>query len=220
MHTLPAYILEAVKDCQIFFVENERSARRFLKSLWKDIVIDNYKWIVIHKAEEQIKHEFIKAISAGLNIGILSEAGCPGIADPGQILISLAHEKDAIVKPLVGPSSILLALMASGLNGQRFKFNGYLPIDNAEKLKVLKQLELESAKKDETEIFIETPYRNNQLFEVMLKTLSPATMVCVATDLTSPLEFIQTKPVSAWKKEIPNLNKRPTVFCLKSQDKF
>ena len=214
--TIPPYVLDAVKDCQVFFVENERTARRFLKSIWKEMVIDDYVWVPIHKAEDAVKDEFQKTLRTRKNVGILSEAGCPGIADPGQILIRMAHENDAVVKPLVGPSSILLALMSSGLNGQRFQFNGYLPIDQTEKIKVLKQLESESAKKDSTQVFIETPYRNNQLFDVMLKTLLPTTMVCIAADLTSLTEFIQTRKVADWKGEIPELNKRPAVFCLKA----
>lgn len=213
-HVLPAYITDAIKECQVFFVENERSARRFLKSIWKEMVIDDYAWFAIHKAEASVKTEFVNVIRAGKNIGIISEAGCPGIADPGQVLISAAHANGAIVKPLVGPSSILMALMASGMNGQHFQFNGYLPVDTAEKMKMLKQLENESAKKNCTQVFIETPYRNNQLMETMLKTLQPATMLCVAAEITSPQESIKTKRIVDWKKEIPDLHKKPVIFCI------
>src|SRR5438067_5332779 len=129
LQVLPAYLLDAVKDCQAFFVENERSARRYLKQLWKEIVIENYEWYVIHKAEEETKDSLKKLLQRGMNIGIISEAGCPGVADPGQLLVGIAHGMNAIVKPLVGPCSILLALMASGMNGQQFQFTGYLPID-------------------------------------------------------------------------------------------
>jgi len=216
-HTILPYTIDAVKDCQVFFVENERTARRFLKSIWKEMVIDNYQWFTIHKAEDNIKKDFSACIKEGKNIGIISEAGCPGIADPGQILIALAHKEGAIVKPLVGPSSILLALMASGLNGQQFRFNGYLPIDNAERMKSLKQLEQESARKNCTEIFIETPYRNNQLLETIIKTCQPSTRLCVAADVTSANEWIRTRTLAEWKKNTEDLHKRPAIFCLLAQ---
>ncbi len=147
VETIPAYVLEAIKNCQVIFAENERTARRFLKSMDKEIVIDNYEWHTIHKAENEQINTFRQRIKEEKNIAILSEAGCPGIADPGQILVHEAQKLNAIVKPLVGPSSILLALMASGLDGQQFCFTGYLPIDNLERNKKLKQLEEESLKK-------------------------------------------------------------------------
>lgn len=214
LHTILPYTMEAVKDCQVFFVENERTARRFLKSLWKEMVIDDYKWVTIHKAEDTVRRYFSVCIKEGKNIGIISEAGCPGIADPGQILISLAHKEGAVVRPLVGPSSILLALMASGLNGQQFRFNGYLPIDNTEKTKTLKQLEQESAKKNCTEVFIETPYRNNQMFETIIRACQATTLLCIAADLTSEKEWIRTKAISEWRKDHPDLHKKPVIFCL------
>jgi 16S rRNA (cytidine1402-2'-O)-methyltransferase len=214
VQTIPAYVLDAVKDCQVFFVENERTARRFLKKLWKEMVIDDYTWFTIHKAEHQVVSDFKASIKQDKNIGIISEAGCPGIADPGQILIAAAHASGAIVKPLVGPSSILLAMMSSGLNGQQFQFVGYLPIDNGEKMKALKELEAESKRKNCTQVFIETPYRNNQLLDTIVKTCSPATRLCVAADITSSTESIQTKTIGEWKKQLPELHKRPVVFCL------
>ena len=212
--TIPPYIVDAVKNCEVFFVENERTARRFLKRIWKEMVIDNYKWFTIHKAEAEVKTQFTQFLKDGVNIGIISEAGCPGVADPGQILVGVAHANNAEVVPLVGPSSILLALMASGLNGQQFQFVGYLPIDNAERMKTLKSLELESAKKNCTQIFIETPYRNNQLLETILKTCMPSTRLCIASELTSRNEWIKTMPVNEWKKSLPDLHKKPTVFLL------
>lgn len=212
--TIPAYVTEAVRDCQCFFVENERSARRFLKQLWKEMVIDSYQWFTIHKAEEAVQQEFRQCLQQNKNIGIISEAGCPGIADPGQLLIGVAQNAGATVVPMVGPSSILLALMASGMNGQQFRFSGYLPIDTANRIKALKELEAESIKKNCTEVFIETPYRNNQLVEVMLKTLHPNTRICIAADITASTEFIRTKTVSEWKKQVPELHKRPTIFCV------
>src|SRR6266540_2906934 len=136
--TIPPYIIDAVKDCPIFFVENERTARRYLKKIWKKIVIDDYEWFDINKAEDEIQSVFKQKIKERKNIGIISEAGCPGVADPGQALIAIAHEMNAEIKPLVGPSSILLALMASGMNGQRFQFVGYLPINEHERIKAIK----------------------------------------------------------------------------------
>ena len=147
MDAIPAYILNAVKETEVFFVENERSARRFLKKIWKDMEIDRYPWFTIHKAEDVIKQEFLQQIKQGKQIAILSEAGCPGIADPGQILVAAAQEAGARVKPLVGPSSILLALMASGMNGQHFQFHGYLPIDGNERGRRIRELEFFHVKK-------------------------------------------------------------------------
>jgi 16S rRNA (cytidine1402-2'-O)-methyltransferase len=213
-NVIPLYVLDAVKQCKVFFVENERSARRFLKSIWKEMVIDDYKWFTIHKAEAEVKNQFAQFLKESINIGIISEAGCPGVADPGQILVGVAHANNADVVPLVGPSSILLALMASGLNGQQFQFVGYLPIENAERAKTLKSLEAESLKKNCTQIFIETPYRNNQLFETIVKTCGPGTKLCVAAELTSKNEWVKTKSIAEWKKSLPDLHKKPTVFLL------
>jgi 16S rRNA (cytidine1402-2'-O)-methyltransferase len=211
---IPAYILDAVKECRVFFVENERTARRYLKMLWKEMIIDNYEWHTIHKAEEEVKDKLRKAIQSGATIGVISEAGCPGVADPGQILVNVAHEMFAEVKPLVGPSSILLALMASGMNGQLFQFNGYLPIDNAQRIKALKDLEADSIKRQCTQIFIETPYRNNQLIETILKTCKSSTRLCIAVDITGKNESIQTKTIAAWQKNKPDIHKRPAIFLI------
>ncbi len=215
--TIPAYILEAIRKCNVLFVENERTARRFLKKLSKDIVIDDYEWFVIakHDQEEQpMLESFSNKLKEGKQIGIVSEAGCPGIADPGQKLVAIAHQLRIQVKPLVGPSSILLALMASGLNGQQFQFVGYLPIDHAARIKTLKDLENESKRKNATQVFIETPYRNNQLLETILKTVSPSAMLCIAANLTAPNERIETKRISDWKNQVPDLHKQPVIFCL------
>jgi len=206
--------LEAVKNCRVFFVENERTARRFLKQIWKEMVIDAYEWYAIHKAEEEVLTTFRQKIREGISVGIISEAGCPGIADPGQLLIAAAQEMNAVIKPLVGPSSILLALMASGMNGQQFQFWGYLPIQEPERTKIIRELEAESIRKNSTQVFIETPYRNNQLISSLLKTCRPDTLLCLAVDLTTEQEWIRTKPVSQWKKEMPDIHKRPAIFCL------
>ena len=212
--TIAPYIIDAVKKCRVIFAENERTARRFLKSVCKEIVIDDYEWFTIHKAENEVLQTFIQKIKDGKNIAIISEAGCPGIADPGQILIAAAQEMNANIKPLVGPSSILLALMASGMNGQQFEFVGYLPIDNLERNKAITALESISQKKNSTQIFIETPYRNNQLIENLLKTCKPSTRLCIAAELTGPNEFIKTKTIADWKKEKTDFHKKPVIFLL------
>lgn len=212
--TIPNYIIDAVKNCQVIFAENERTARRFLKSICKEIVIDDYGWFTIHKAENEVLNAFRQKIKEGKNIAIISEAGCPGIADPGQILIAAAQEMNATIKPLVGPSSILLALMASGMNGQQFEFVGYLPIDNLERNKAISALEASSQKKNSTQIFIETPYRNNQLIETLLKTCKPSTRLCIAAELTGSNEFIKTKTIAEWKKEKTDFHKKPVIFLL------
>jgi len=212
-------IKDIIGRCQVFFVENERSARRYLKQLRRELIIDDYEWYLLPMASKTTDSAaaveiFRKKIEEGKNIGIISEAGCPGVADPGQLLIAAAHEMNITIKPLAGPSSILLALMASGMNGQHFRFCGYLPINPAERIKSIKELEAESAKKNCTQIFIETPYRNNQLIEALLKTCRPSTRICIAAALTGPHELIKTKSVNEWKKEKPDLHKQPALFCL------
>jgi 16S rRNA (cytidine1402-2'-O)-methyltransferase len=216
LETIAPYIIDAVKKCQIIFAENERTARRFLKSICKEIVIDNYEWHTIHKAENEVMRSFVQKIKENKNIAIISEAGCPGIADPGQILIGAAQEMNVTIKPLVGPSSIILALMASGMNGQQFEFVGYLPIDSLERNKAITTLENTSQKKNSTQIFIETPYRNNQLLETLLKTCKPATRLCIAAELTGPNEYIKTKTIADWKKEKTDFHKKPVIFLLYS----
>jgi 16S rRNA (cytidine1402-2'-O)-methyltransferase len=213
---LPAYILEAVKNCPVFFVENERTARRFLKLIWKEMVINEYEWYNMKEVTEEVSLAFRSKVKEEKNIGIISEAGCPGVADPGQQLVSIAQQMNVKVKPLVGPNSILLALMASGMNGQQFQFVGYLPIDASERTKTIKQLELESRQKSCTQIFIETPYRNNQLLETLVTSLHSHTKVCVAVDLTSPTEMVQTKTAQQWKTAMPQLHKRPAIFLIYS----
>ena len=212
--TIPVYIVDAVKTCSVFFVENERTARRYLKSIWKEMVIDDYEWHIIHKAEQTVRSIFTTALKNNKTVGIISEAGCPGIADPGQILVAAAQSAGALVKPLVGPSSVILALMASGMNGQHFRFAGYLPIDNAARAKAVKAVENEAITKHCTQIFIETPYRNNQLLDTLLKTCNPLTRLCIAASLTSPEEYIKTRSIAEWKKDKPDLHKKPAIFIL------
>lgn len=214
LETIPSYIMDAVKKCPVIFAENERTARRFLKSMDKSIVIDDYEWFAIHKAEEEQLQHFRKKIMEGKNIAIISEAGCPGIADPGQILIEAAQEMNCLVKPLVGPSSILLALMASGMSGQQFEFTGYLPIDNNERIKKIKELETASQKNNSTKIFIETPYRNNQLLEAILKVCDGKTKLCIGANITAANESIVTLSVAQWRNKKPELHKQPAIFLL------
>jgi 16S rRNA (cytidine1402-2'-O)-methyltransferase len=215
LETIPSYVLTAIKDCQVIFAENERTARRFLKSICKEIVIDDFEWYAIHKAEQEQINSFRQKINEEKNIAIISEAGCPGIADPGQILVHEAQRLNVTVKPLVGPSSILLALMASGLNGQHFSFTGYLPIDNIERNEKLKRLEEDSIKTNCTQIFIETPYRNNKMLETILRICKPGTQLCIASELTSPNEYVKTKTIAEWKKEKIDLHKKPVIFLIK-----
>ena len=214
--TIPVYVIDVIKNCKVIFAENERTARRFLKSICKEIVIDDYEWFTIHKAEAEQIAMFKQRIKEEKNIAIISEAGCPGIADPGQLLVQAAQQLNVTVKPLVGPSSILLALMASGMNGQQFQFVGYLPIDAQQRTSKLKELEEESVRKKCTQIFIETPYRNNQLLETILKTCKPTTQLCIASELTSKNEFIKTRSIAEWRNEKIDLHKKPVIFCLLS----
>lgn len=216
LHTIPTYVLDTIRQCQTLFVEQERTARRFLKALDKSIDIQAFNWFTIHKAETDVMPAFRAALKAGETIGIISEAGCPGIADPGQILVAAAQEMGAIVRPLVGPSSILLALMASGMNGQQFSFHGYLPIDATARGKALKELESESKRKQSAHLFIETPYRNQALLEQMIQLLHPTTKLCIAAGLTGAAEQVQTKTVQAWKQQLPNLHKIPTLFIIQA----
>ncbi len=213
LDAIPAYIINAIKECQVFFVENERTTRRYFKRLWKEMLIDDYEWYNVSD-NSQLSDTFRRKLKENKNIGIVSEAGCPGVADPGQSLVDIAHQMNVEVKPLVGPNSILLALMASGMNGQQFQFHGYLPIDNQHRVKAIKDLEAASAKKKCTQIFIETPYRNNQLIEALLKNCNPSTKLCMAVDLTGKKEWIKTKSVTDWQKNKPDIHKRPAIFLL------
>lgn len=215
---LTPQILEVIPELDTFFVEDIRTARRFISSLKLGIVIDDLEFYVLDKkTEEQSYRDYIKILTSGKNAGLMSEAGSPGVADPGSVLVRLAHQTQVQVIPLVGPSSILLALMASGLNGQNFSFIGYLPIQRQERMKRIQAIEKLSAQKKQTQIFIETPYRNGSLFEDLLKTCQPHTKLCVACHLTSPEEFIKTQIVKDWKllKDI-DLHKKPTIFLMQA----
>lgn len=211
---LPPYILQAIEQCQVIFAESERTARRYLKLLKKEISIDSFEWYPMKEVTTDIAAAFRQKVREEKIIGLISEAGCPGVADPGQQLVAIAQQMQVTVKPLVGPNSILLALMASGMNGQQFQFCGYLPIDMAERAKAIKNLESESRQKNCTQIFIETPYRNDQLLETLLKTCQPQTRICLAADLTAGAEAIRTATVSEWKNNHPSFHKRPAIFLL------
>ncbi len=211
---LPTDVVKWIQQCDAFFVEEEKTARRFFKKLWKEMVIDNYIWYPIHKVEAEQINAFTQLLKQGKNIGILSEAGCTGIADPGQLLVAAAQEMGAQVKPYVGPSSLLLSLMASGLNGNLFQFHGYIPIDALERKKKIQALESDSQQRACTQLFIETPYRNNQLLEAIVQTCHPQTRLCIAVDITSPNETIKTATIDYWRNNKPELHKKLVVFLI------
>lgn len=213
-HTLPAYLLDVIQSCQDLYVENERTTRRYFKAMRKEIVIDSFRWFRMD--EPTVMDQFRRSVQERKVIGLVSEAGCPGVADPGQALVAIAQEMNAEVRPLVGPSSLLLALMGSGLNGQSFTFHGYLPIDAKERLQAIQALELDSAKHQRTQLFIETPYRNQALLEALLKQLRPNTRLCIAVDLTAPTASVKTRRVVDWKKSLPELHKRPAIFLIQA----
>lgn len=212
---LPATIKRTLDFIDYYIVENEKTARRFIKSVHPEKKQPDLKISVLNKHTEIAEHnEFIQPLLNGQNIGLMSEAGCPGVADPGAVIVKLAHEKGIQVIPLVGPSSILLAVMASGMNGQSFAFNGYLPIDKGEKKSALKNFEKLSFDKNQSQLFIETPYRNNKLLEDLLVILQPNTNLCIACDITLPTEYIKTLAVKDWKKQKVDLHNRPCIFII------
>lgn len=195
--------------------ENEKAGRKFIKKITPTKSQDSLKLNLINKftLKEEL-NSFLKPIFNGFNIGLISDAGCPGVADPGSDIIKIAHQSNIKVVPLVGPSSILLAIMSSGLNGQNFAFNGYLPIDKDDKKSKIKELERLSFQKNQSQIFIETPYRNNKMFEDLLKNLSDSTNLCIACDLTLKNEFVRTLSVNEWGKNKINIDKKPAIFII------
>lgn len=211
--SIPTSVYEALKAIHHFFAEDARTARRFLSSLKIYDSIEALEFSILNKNTKEAElTEMFAPIFAGNHIGVISESGCPGIADPGALAVNFAHQKNISVVPLVGPSSILLALMASGLNGQQFAFHGYLPIDSKEVSQKIKSLEKESMQKNQTQIFIETPYRNNQVLKHLIESLHSSTLLCIALDLTGKNEFVKTEAVNEWKKNLPTLPKEPAVF--------
>lgn len=215
MDVLPQTVKRSIDFIDYYIVENEKTARKSIKGVHPEKKQSELKLFVLNKHTETKEHlDFIKPLLEGKNMGLMSEAGCPGVADPGAVIVKLAHEKGIQVIPLVGPSSILLAMMASGMNGQSFTFNGYLPIEKGEKKTALKNLEKLSQDKNQSQIFIETPYRNNKMLEDILQAINPATHLCIATDITLPTEYIKTMRASDWKKAKVDLHNRPTIFII------
>lgn len=212
---LPALHTELINRISHYVVENEKTARKWLKEMGLKTPQNELQIQVYGKhSEKQSLSSYFKDLKAGHDVGLMSEAGCPGIADPGAELVAEAHRLGIEVIPLVGPSSILLSLMASGFNGQSFAFHGYLPIDKAARSKRLKELESLAERFNQTQLFIETPFRNNQLLEDILKSGHPQTQLCIACDITAETEFIQTKTLAGWKTAKPELHKRPAIFLL------
>lgn len=212
---LPASVLRAVSLIDDYVVENSKVARKFIKAIDPEKKQSTLNLFELNKhTDEKEILSFIQPLLEGKNMGLMSDAGCPGVADPGSVIVALAHQKGIKVVPLVGPSSILLSLMGSGMNGQSFTFNGYLPIDKSEKKSMLRNLEKWSLERNQSQLFIETPYRNNQLMEEMTQILHPNTLLCVACDLTLPTEIMLTKPISFWKKHKIDLHKRPCIFIV------
>ena len=215
MDVLPQTVKRTIDFIDHYIVENEKTARKSIKEVHPEKKQSELILFTLNKRTEVKEHlEFIQPLLEGKNVGLMSEAGCPGVADPGAVIVKLAHDKGIQVVPLVGPSSILLAMMASGMNGQSFTFHGYLPIEKDEKKASFKRLERISFEKNQSQIFIETPYRNNKLLEALIQTLNPETHLCIATDITLPTEYIKTKKIAAWKKETIDLHKRPTIFII------
>jgi 16S rRNA (cytidine1402-2'-O)-methyltransferase len=212
---LPITIKRTIDSIDHYIVENEKTARRFIKSVHPEKIQSSLNLATLNKHTEIIEHKsMLSPCLNGINIGLMSEAGCPGVADPGAVIVKLAHENGIQVVPLVGPSSILLALMASGMNGQSFAFNGYLPIDKNEKKTALKYFEKISQEKNQSQLFIETPYRNNKLLEDLTQFLHPNTNLCIAADITLPSEYIKTYSAAEWKKIKVDLHNRPTIFII------
>jgi 16S rRNA (cytidine1402-2'-O)-methyltransferase len=215
MDVLPVKVNQVINTIDEYIVENEKSARHYLKKMGIQKPLQE---IILHPLNQHTEAReisgYLNSISAGKNIGIISEAGCPGVADPGAEVVRLAHERNITVVPLVGPSSILLSLMASGFNGQNFAFNGYLPKERGDRIRKIKELETLAVKKNQAQLFIETPYRNMHLLEDLVASCDKQTKLCIACDVTLATEFIKTKNISDWKKQLPDLNKRPTIFLI------
>ncbi|SDD67256.1 16S rRNA (cytidine1402-2'-O)-methyltransferase [Algoriphagus faecimaris] len=210
-------VREVIAHTKVFLVENLRTARRYISSLKLGVNLEEVHMEILDKnTPPESINRLLQPLFKGADVGILSEAGCPGIADPGALAVAHAHTRGIQVVPLSGPSSMFLALMGSGFSGQSFAFHGYLPIDKKERAAALKKLEAESLREKRAQIFMETPFRNNQLLEDLIRTLSPQTKLCIAKNITARDELIQTKPIQDWKKSPIDLHKIPTVFILQS----
>lgn len=215
---LPAYNRDVILGIRHFIVEEVRSARRFLKRVDRDIDINALSFYPMGKHADAARFvQYLRPLEAGESMGVISEAGCPAVADPGADVVAIAQRKGLKVVPLVGPSSMMMAVMASGLNGQSFAFNGYLPIDPADRVKRLKQLEVRAVQEHQTQLFIETPYRNAKLFETLCQTLRPQTRLCIAAGITTAAEWIRTHTIADWHRHpLPDLSKTPAIFLFGS----
>ena len=213
---LPSYNREIIMQIKFFIVENVRSARRFLKKVDRDINIDELTFYLMDKHTDAAKMaSYLKPLEEGNAMGVISEAGCPAVADPGADVVAVAQRKNLRVIPMVGPSSIIMSVMGSGFNGQSFAFNGYLPIEPAERTKRIKQLETRAYTEDQTQLFIETPYRNHKMLEELLRTCKPSTRLCIASGITCAEEYIHTHTIAEWKKiKLHDLSKIPTIFLI------
>jgi 16S rRNA (cytidine1402-2'-O)-methyltransferase len=215
LEVMPYSVKKMVELIDHFIVENEKSARKFIKKITPKKSQPSLTIMKLDKYAEEIEtRTYLDICEQGISVGLLSEAGVPAVADPGATIVKMAHEKGIQVVPLVGPSSILMALMASGMNGQSFAFNGYLPIDNSERKKSIKDLERLSKDKNQSQIFIETPYRNEKMFTDLKSALTPGTMLCIAVDISLPDEYIRTYSMADWKHKSPDLHKRPAIFII------
>lgn len=212
---IPAYNREIISSIRHFIVEDVRSARRFLKKVDKDIEIEELSFYPLnkHTSLEEVA-DYLQPLLQGHAMGVISEAGCPAIADPGADVVAIAQRKNLKVIPLVGPSSIILSVMGSGFNGQSFAFHGYLPIEQAERTKRIKELEQRVYAECQTQLFIETPYRNQRMLEDILKICKPQTKLCIAANITCEGEFIKTKSIAEWRKHLPDLSKKPCIFLI------
>jgi len=220
-NVLPASLAEVLHSINHYIVEEIRTARRFLIKAGLKTPIDDLKFYELNKhSDKRFLAEYLLPLQNGENVGVISEAGCPGIADPGADVVELAHKQGFTIVPIVGPSSILLALMASGMNGQNFAFVGYLPVKQPQRIKRIEELERRSSIENQSQLFIEAPYRNTQLLTDILATCSKSTLLCIAADITLATEFIVTKTVEQWKKGIPDINKRPAIFILHKKATF
>tara|TARA_R110002073_G_scaffold40547_5_gene115069 strand:- start:181788 stop:182501 length:714 start_codon:yes stop_codon:yes gene_type:complete len=218
LEVLPISVKQIIEKITHYIVENEKSARRFIKKISPRKSQPGLQIYKLDKFTEVLETQhYLDACLRGEDVGLLSEAGVPAVADPGAIIVQMAHQKDIRVVPLVGPSSIILALMSSGFNGQNFAFNGYLPIDKADRKKAIKQLEKLSFEKKQSQLFIETPYRNEKMLSDLLQSLAADTDLCIAADITLPTEYIRTMPVKDWKNAKPDLHKKPAIFIIYKQ---
>ena len=215
LEVMPLSVKKVVEQIDYYIVENEKSARRFIKKISPKKQQPSLQIMLLDKYAEDIEtSKYLDICQQGFNVGLLSEAGVPAVADPGATIVKLAHQKNIQVVPLVGPSSILMAMMSSGMNGQNFAFNGYLPIDKGDRKRAVKDLEKLSNDKNQSQIFIETPYRNEKLFADLKVFLSPTTYLCIAADITLPTEYIKTMMVKDWKHQLPDLHKKPAIFII------